>query len=167
MAIVFHCNHCGKKISAGKQAGGKWARCPACHNEIYVPAPVDGDFPDLKPLDPAEVKKKKELMAETFQLTEEIMGERDMENAPAESVASQEMSDEDLSECVIDYLRAIADSDLDRADGLMSNIEANGRKALKIIDRIAVSEVPESGLEDIPPQVLSGLIRELRASILS
>jgi DNA-directed RNA polymerase subunit RPC12/RpoP len=37
MAITFHCGHCGKKIEAPDSAGGKWGKCPSCHNKVYVP----------------------------------------------------------------------------------------------------------------------------------
>ncbi len=36
-----------------------------------------------------------------------------------------------------------------------------GQRAVNILDRIAVSEVPEPELADIPTQVLTGLIRTL------
>ena len=38
-------------------------------------------------------------------------------------------------------------------------------EAVDILDTIAVSEMPEPELADVPPQVLSGLIRNLRARI--
>ena len=38
MGISFHCEHCGKKIEAPDAAGGKWGKCPGCHNKVYVPA---------------------------------------------------------------------------------------------------------------------------------
>ena len=36
---------------------------------------------------------------------------------------------------------------------------------MTIIDRIALSEIPEQELADIPPQVLAGTIRTLREKI--
>ena len=176
MAVTLHCQHCGKKISAKEQLFGKWAKCPACHNEIYIPEPVpEDDSLPLKPLDPEDLKRKKELMVETYKLTSAIQGETSPSSGSAASeppdspsaAVSGGMKEKDLSKCIINYLRSIADSDLSRADALMEKIAANSGTALKIIDRIAVSEVPESGLEDIPPQVVSALIRELRVSISS
>ena len=38
-------------------------------------------------------------------------------------------------------------------------------KAREILDRIATSEMPEPELADVPQQVLSGLVRGLRARI--
>ncbi|MHC4752575.1 MAG: hypothetical protein ACYTFW_22230 [Planctomycetota bacterium] len=50
MAIIFHCDHCGKKIEAADTAGGKWGKCPACHNKLYVPRPDSGEELKLAPL---------------------------------------------------------------------------------------------------------------------
>ena len=41
MPIKFQCSLCGKKIEAPDSAGGKWGKCPGCHNKVYVPQPVD------------------------------------------------------------------------------------------------------------------------------
>ena len=65
MSIVLHCNHCGKKISAPDGAGGKWGKCPACHNEVYIPDLNDDEELTLAPLDEEEQKQKKELMTQT------------------------------------------------------------------------------------------------------
>ena len=55
MSIKFHCEHCGKRIDAPDTAGGKWGKCPSCHNKVYVPQPEDGDEPlTLAPVDETE-----------------------------------------------------------------------------------------------------------------
>ena len=55
MGISFHCEYCGKKIEAPDTAGGKWGKCPACRNKVYVPAnnPPD-DMLRLAPIDTEE-----------------------------------------------------------------------------------------------------------------
>ena len=78
MAIVFHCDHCGKKVEAQDSAGGKWGKCPACHNKIYVPAPHAGEELKLAPVDESEEEREKRLMAETHQLTQDILLEREV-----------------------------------------------------------------------------------------
>ena len=47
MAIVFHCNYCSKKIEAKEAMGGKWAKCPSCHNKIYVSTPTTEEDNEL------------------------------------------------------------------------------------------------------------------------
>jgi DNA-directed RNA polymerase subunit RPC12/RpoP len=81
MAIVFHCPHCGKKIEAVNNAGGKWGKCPACHNKVYVPPkPEQDDDLKLAPVNEAEEERIKQLMAETHRLTQDILEERDTPN---------------------------------------------------------------------------------------
>ena len=49
MAIIFHCPSCGKEIKAADNAGGKWGKCPKCHNKIYVPSiDPEKEEPELK-----------------------------------------------------------------------------------------------------------------------
>jgi len=69
MTITFHCSHCNKKIEAQDSAAGKWAKCPSCHNKIYVPDLKADEELKLAPVDESEEERKKRLMAETHQLT--------------------------------------------------------------------------------------------------
>ena len=64
MAITFHCDYCGKKIEAADSAGGKWGKCPACHNKLYVPALEPDDALKLAPVDETDLEREKRLLAE-------------------------------------------------------------------------------------------------------
>lgn len=166
MAITFHCNHCGKKVEAQDSAAGKWAKCPACHNKIYVPDLEADEELKLAPVDETEEEKKKRLMAETYQLTQDILQEREIpESAAGLGRPAPEISDKELTKNIIVYLRQMADGDLDDAQKTADSIAPYGRQAIKILDEIALSEMPEPELADIPQQVLSGLIRNLRTRI--
>ena len=166
MAIVFHCEHCGKKIEAPDTAGGKWGKCPACHNKLYVPALDTGEELKLAPLDESDREREKQLMAETYRLTQDILKEREIPEGPAEPAgAIYEMSDSELKRNVIIYLRQMAHSELDEADRTAALIAPFGPKALEIVDRIALSEIPEPELADIPQQILAGSIRALRNTL--
>lgn len=166
MAIVFHCEHCGKKIEAPDTAGGKWGKCPACHNKLYVPALDTGEELKLAPLDESDREREKQLMAETYRLTQDILKEREIPEGPAEPAgAIYEMSDSELKRNVIIYLRQMAHSELDEADRTAALIAPFGPKALEIVDRIALSEIPEQELADIPQQILAGSIRALRNTL--
>lgn len=166
MAITFHCNHCGKKVEAQDSAAGKWAKCPACHNKIYVPDLKEDEELKLAPVDESEEERKKRLMAETYKLTQDILQEREIPEAAAGLGRSvPEISDKELTKNIIVYLRQMADGELDEAQRTADSIAPYGRQAVKILDEIALSEMPEPELADIPPQVLSGLIRNLRTRI--
>lgn len=182
MAIIFHCNHCGKKIEAADSAGGKWGKCPACHNKLYVPQPKPDEELKLAPVDESEEEKRKRLLAETHQLTQDILQEREVppetasptteinEEEPTENKqpasrsmwAAIEMSEKELTKNIIMHLRLMADGELDEAQRIADLIAPHGPRAIEILDRIALSEIPEPELADIPQQVLSGLIRTLR-----
>jgi len=166
MGITFHCEHCGKKIEAPDRAGGKRGKCPACHKKVHVPNLNSDEEFKLAPIDDGDETRQKELMAETFELTQDILRVREAPNEPVETAASaSEISDKELTKNIIVYLRQIADGELDEAEGIVNSIVPCGDRAVKILDGIAVSEMPEPELADIPQQVLSGLIRNLRARI--
>ncbi len=166
MAIAFHCCHCNRRVEAQDSAAGKWAKCPACHNKIYVPDLKTDDDLKLAPIDESEEERKKRLMAETHQLTQDILLERDTpEAAYGVSGSTSEVSDKELTKNIIVYLRQMADGELDEAQRTADSITPYGRQAVKILDKIALSEIPEPELANIPPQVLSGLIRNLRTRI--
>jgi DNA-directed RNA polymerase subunit RPC12/RpoP len=185
MAIIFHCNHCGKKIEAADSAGGKWGKCPACHSKLYVPRPEPDEELKLAPIDETEEEKRKRLMAETYKLTQDILQEREIPPETAEPAAEMnekeptknkqpaewsrwaaiEMSEKELTKNIIMHLRLMADGELDEGEKIVNLIAPHGPRAIEVIDRIALSEIPEPELADIPQQVLSGLIRTLRNKI--
>jgi hypothetical protein len=168
MPITFHCNYCGKKIEAQDRAGGKWGKCPACHNKIYVPDLNAEQQDDLKlaPIDESDEERKKRLIAETYRLSHDILREREIPDAGGPvSPPAAPASEEELTQSVITYLRQMADGDLDAATQTARLIVPFGRRSLEILDRIAVSDMPEPELADIPHQVLAGLIRNLREQI--
>ena len=170
MPITFHCNHCGKKIEAPDNAGGKWGKCPACHNKVYVPSPPSDDEElKLAPVDENEEEKKRQLMAETYNLSQRILEERETPQTGASPKQarppSSSMSEKQLTRNIIMYLRLMADGDLEQAQNVENLVTPYGSRATAVLDTIAVSQMPEPELADVPPQVLSGLIRTLRAKI--
>jgi hypothetical protein len=166
MTITFHCEHCSKKIEAPDTVGGKRGKCPACHNKIYVPLPDSDEELKLAPLDTDFREKEKQLMAETHRLTQDILKERDIPDGQREaSGAVYEMGDRELSKNVIMYLRQMAQGELDEADRTGALIASFGGRVTEVLDRIALSEIPDPELADIPQQLLSGSIRALRARI--
>jgi hypothetical protein len=166
MAIIFHCDHCGKKIEASDSAGGKWGKCPACHNKLYVPSPDSDEELKLAPIDESEEERKERLMAETHKLTQDILHEREAPNGLAEDAEPvSQMSEKELTKNIIMYLRQMADGEVYEAQKIAGLIVPYGSRAVEILDTIAISEIPEPELADIHQQVLSSLIRTLRTKI--
>ena len=166
MPIRLHCDHCGKKIEAPDSAGGKWGKCPACHNKVYVPQPAADDELKLAPIDETEEERRKRLMHESFELTKDILHEKAPDPAePAAGGTAPEISEEELTNHVIRYLRQMADGALDEAQNTADRIAPHRRAAIAILDSLAKSDAPDPELEDIPAQVLSGLIRNMRTRL--
>ena len=168
MSIRLHCDHCGKKIEAPNSAGGKWGKCPGCHNKVYVPLPPSESDEELKlaPLDESELKKQQQLMAETYRITRDILEEQaPSEAAAAPAGSSTDISDQRLTEHIVRYLRQMVDGRLDEAQRTAEHIVPHRRKAAVILDHFARSETPDPELEEIPKQVLAGFIRNLRTRI--
>jgi len=166
MAIVFYCEHCGKKVEAPDSAGGKRSKCPACHNKLYIPSLVSDEDLKLAPVNGDDEAKQKKLMDETYHLTQEILLERDApDGPPGNAKPAFEISEKELTKNIILYLRQMANGELDEAIRTADSIAPYSRQAVEILDRIAVSEIPEPELADVPQQVLSGLIRNLRTRI--
>ncbi len=169
MAIILHCEYCGKKIEAPESAGGKWGKCPACHNKLYVPSSHTGEGLKLAPIDVTAEEKEKQLMAETHKLTQDILREREVPEVTPETIGPIEtagpvldMTERELTKYIIMYLRRMADSELYEAHRIVSLIAPHSVQAVKILDKIALSEMPEPELADISQLVLSGSIRALR-----
>ena len=175
MAISFHCEHCGKKIEAPDTAGGKWGKCPGCHNKVYVPAVKAAEPEDelrLAPLDTEDEIKHRKMIAEEARLRQEILNET---NVPEDGTSNKNkppvpakqntnaLSESELMTCIISYIRQMADGELEAAEQTALTIIPNGSKAVKLLERIALSEIPEPEIADIPQQVLSGLIKNLRS----
>jgi len=165
MSIKFHCEYCGKKIDAPDTAGGKRGKCPACHNKIYVPQMDAEEELTLTPLDETEEERQKRLLAETFQLTQNILQEKDLPEGPVASGSGSTISEEELTAAIVRYLRQMADGNLDAAQRTAETIAAHRLKAKSILDPMAHGELPDPELQNVPAQVLNGLIRNLRTRI--
>ncbi len=172
MAIRFHCDYCGKKIEAPDSAGGKWGKCPACHKKLYVPGLDSGEELKLAPIDTTAEEREKQLMAETHKLTQDILQERIIPEGVAEMAKPDEtaglifgVSNKELTKYIVMYLRQMADGELAEAKEVEALIEPHNVQAVDILDKIALGEILEPELADIPQQVISGLIRTLRSEM--
>jgi hypothetical protein len=100
-------------------------------------------------------------------LEQQILNEKAIPepSRPVSKASAIKIDEDDLYDIIVRYLRQMADGDLDTAESTLRTIKAAGEISLKLIDRIAVADIPEAELSDIPPQVLAGLIRTLRSEI--
>jgi phage FluMu protein Com len=167
MAITLHCQHCGKKIEASEKAAGKWGKCPSCHNKVYVPDLSAGEEEiRLVPIDQEEIEKKQKLMAETYELTQNILQEKEInDNNGNEIVEHIKIPKKQLEKNLVNYIRQMSEGELGEAEEILRTIIPYKQQAINILDKIALSDMPEPGLEKIPQQVLAGLIRDLRSKI--
>jgi DNA-directed RNA polymerase subunit RPC12/RpoP len=168
MTIKFQCSLCGKKIEAPDSSGGKWGKCPGCHNKVYVPQPVtEEDELKLAPLDETEEQRQRQLMLETLQITRDILQEKASPDGPAGPTpgSPSDINEEKLTDLILRYLRQMANGDLDDAQRTAEQILPHRRKATLILDRLVTSKEPDPELEDIPKQVLLGYIRNLRTRL--
>lgn len=165
MAIKFNCDYCGKKIEVPDDAGGKWGKCPGCHNRLYVPKLDSDEELKLAPIDEGDRERQKQLLTETYRLTQELLDAKEIPPEPAEAAPPAEADNQQLTTTIISYLRQMADGELDEAERIAELITKHRKRTVKILDKIAGGKIVQPELADIPQQVLSGLIKTLRAKI--
>jgi phage FluMu protein Com len=170
MAIEFHCEHCGKLVRAADEYAGKRGKCPGCQQSVYIPTPEIEPLP-FAPVDREDEQRQRELLDETRRLTETIMHERDTLPPEPPRAAKQprpapegdaRLSHVVMEEAVVNYAKAMAAGNLERAEELMRDIRADSRLADEVIQRIMVDEIPPAELADIPRPVLIAFFKQLR-----
>lgn len=176
MTIKFHCEHCNKEIKAKDANGGRKAKCPACKNSIYIPEKLSEEevLEEIKlaPVDEEEERKKRELLNQTLMLQQDLLdqkensgGSSETNDTPVDRSQGDSLSKEELRNLIVKYIRYSADGRLHEAEGVVQQIKTNAAEGLEILDQIAVSDMPDEKLADIPPGVLAGYIRNLRGNI--
>lgn len=117
MTIKLQCSLCGKKIEAPDSAGGKWGKCPACRNKIYVPQPIsDDDELKLAPIDQTE--------GTTSATTDARNPRGDAGHSPGKECPRRprrtgpapgtDITEEKLTDFILRYLRQMANGDTRR-----------------------------------------------------
>ncbi|MCD4831252.1 MAG: hypothetical protein K8R02_05505 [Anaerohalosphaeraceae bacterium] len=160
MAIVFHCGNCKKKVNAPNEAGGKWGKCPHCNLKCYIPLPKSDEEDDLTlaPVNAEEEAQYHQLMRETYHITEDLLHQIDESPEPESKTHSDEKQ---LVGMIVKYLRHMADGQIDAAIQVADKVAMYRVQAVKILEGMAVAEMQDEKLRDIPPKVLVGFIRNL------
>lgn len=173
--IQFHCEHCGKKISAPDAAGGRLGKCPYCKQQCYVPRPKDEveEIP-LAAEDPNEEKHRQQLVMETHRLQAQLLdhqeepsaagsakgGSAASRSATAPAAAAQPVVS--LDDLIGKYIGAMVKGQLASADQLATSIVSQGKKALQRIDDLAMTGLTDPELQSVPANVVAGFFRTLR-----
>jgi DNA-directed RNA polymerase subunit RPC12/RpoP len=184
MAIVFHCEHCGKKISAPESAGGKPGKCPTCHQRIYIPMPESEieEIP-LAPEDPQDEIRKHQFLREQFLLQQELEKHKgapevpgEHESMPAENALpllddgdgaalnfSSTSHTADVGKLVEQYVLLMVQGNLEGANQIASQIAAGGKQAKQKVEQMAMQDFFHPDAANIPPSVIAGFFKKLLA----
>jgi hypothetical protein len=138
---------------------------------VYVPTPPEHiEELDLAPEDEDWKKQKARLEAEAEQISEALRHERDVpEGSPVDRGARgggmppgrAASTREGAEELVIEFLVAMKNSQLDRAEGLVAKIKGQAAEAKEFVQRLSVDPMPPAELADVSPGVLKGLLKDL------
>ncbi len=182
MSIDFQCKHCGKNIQAPDKLAGKRGKCPKCRNTLTIPESQQPDDQPLRlsPLDENEEIERKRLLSETYNVTQTLLNERAVpEETPVEPdlpadptdisymISATPVDASELRQNTLQYFRLLANGDQEQASQYAQLIVPHYKEALEILDDIALNDLSEPELAHIPSHMLSGLIRDLRAQIMS
>jgi len=66
-----------------------------------------------------------------------------------------------LADLVVEAVRALQASDLDRVDGLVAQLRQNRAKARAHLQSLMMDELPPPELEACPPALYNGFLRTL------
>jgi DNA-directed RNA polymerase subunit RPC12/RpoP len=168
MTISFHCESCKKKIKAPDETGGKWGKCPYCKHRCYIPLPKSEDEPELRlmPIDAADETQVDNLMRQTYELTQEILHERQpIDDGPGDDLNAQKAIEKDIIKKSILYIRQMADGELVQAEKTLESLKRHKKPSLRVLSAMARAERPEPELSDIADGVLQGLIRDVSAKL--
>jgi len=174
MSIDFHCEYCGRHIKAPDDAGGKRGICPNCKNSVYVPVPREQveEIP-LAPVDDEEERRRQELDRQARAVQEALLHERDAppegprSGAPASGPppgarAPQPSVHRDPRQLVLDCIRALAQSKLDRVETLISEMRRSGAAARHVVEELSLDDIPPPELSNVPAELYQGFLRTIR-----
>jgi hypothetical protein len=186
--IQLQCESCGKHMKAPREAAGKAAKCPACGHSVYIPTPPEEvDELPLAPDDPEELRREEALLDERRRLdrilsreerppVEGGTGTRPTGNreaggghvsrgpAPAPSSASSSPT-QAIEQAAVEYLVAMRDSDLERAQNALAVLKRNRNEARQAVDRLLADQIPPAPMSRVPTPVYQGFLKSLRAQL--
>jgi phage FluMu protein Com len=193
MPIKFHCEHCGKSISAPDGGGGHKGKCPSCGKIVYVPEP-DAEEIDLAPVDESDERRRQRLIEENLRREHDLLmaqGRTEKTDDPpvdiddrhgeggivlppisasftaATGAGSQGKgpSTQDLRDLVVTYLAAMAEGQLDSAQKIIARLKAEPKAARIALDQFISDPVNDPRIAHLPPPVRGGFLKQLQQAI--
>ena len=168
MAISFNCEHCGKKIKAPDNVGGKRGKCPYCKQECYIPAPVSEDeVYDLVTEDPGELQREAAEAQSLRQQERDLLAESGVREAgPAMALEDRKnLKPEDLYHLVVNYCLDMSGSNIERAEAHIDKMANVRRTASVAVDDFLQGKVIEPALDPIPTKLLQGFLQTLKTKL--
>jgi hypothetical protein len=164
MSISFTCEHCGKKVQAPDEAGGRRGKCPFCQGSNYIPDPqVSEDIP-LAPIDEEEERRRREEERRLQEQEEALIAESGGEPA-APSGGESDVASEELHQLVVNYCLAMSESNLEQAEDNARRLAEYRFTGLKAVDDFLSGDADKPALKDLPPQLLKGFLDRLKNDV--
>lgn len=170
MPIEFHCPRCNKLIRAPDDAGGRHGKCPYCKESVYIPTPPEEieEIP-LAPISREAEEEERRLLEETRRLTAALDREEPPKYDTAEPASAAAGSalplpreeEADIPDLVVDYLLAMAGSEIGRADGAVRQLRRHAPQARTHLKRLLAGKLPPPDLGTVPDAVYKGFLRTL------
>jgi len=179
--IDFHCEHCGKVISAPVNASGRRGKCLNCGGTVYIPQQEAEDTGDtgelpLVPLDPEEERQRNKGAQEAMKIQQELLHEQ---TAPgemkkpdrsglrigADKGRANRVSPKDLNRMLVEYVEAMAAGRLDKAGELISRMSKHKSQTMAVLEEMMTEDLAGYGLPALPRPVLLGFLNQLRKKL--
>lgn len=165
MSISLICEKCKKKIKAPDEAGGKYGSCPHCQHRCYIPLPLREGEEELT-LAPLEEDNYEDMMAQTHNLTQNILNETSEPDDPSTEESSDGfLSEKDIIKYIILYVRQMVAGQLDQAQETASRLTAQRVSTKDMIKRMAKAGASEPELADVAPGLLNAMLKQLNAQM--
>jgi hypothetical protein len=164
MTISITCEKCNKKIKAPDEAGGKYGSCPYCKNKCYIPLPLREGEEELR-LTPLDEDNYDEMMAQTHNLTQNILNETAMPNDPVDGDHDGYISEKEILKYIILYVRQMVAGQLDQANSTTNKLSVHSSATKDMIKRMSRAGASEPELADIAPGLLNAMLRQLNEQL--
>jgi hypothetical protein len=166
MSIQFHCEGCGKLVQAPDSTGGRQGKCPACGHIMYVPLPAEQreEIP-LAQEDPQEEQQRRRLLQESQKALGEVAREHRPVPEPEGPPAPAARAAGDMESLIVEYVLAMTEGQLDRADRLSTQITQDPDRAHEAMERISGEGRARPELKGLPRPVLVGFLKQLRSQL--
>jgi len=163
MTIQFHCEHCGKKVEAPDEAGGRRGKCPYCKGSNYIPSGGEAEALELAPVDEHAEKLRRQEVHDLIEAERDLLSETSLASAAprlSERDAG-EVAAEDLHHVVVNYCLDMTAGDLERAETHVTQLRRFGPAGLQAVDDFLSGRVLEPALDAVPVKVLQGFLKNL------